>query len=748
MGFTIITSDSDQDNVREEKLLGKFSFPSRIVNIFAHKYSLVGSPLSSSYSDATASRPLKSPTPSSRSVLDAPSLLSSPSSDLDRDLPTTPPSIWTGTDLPESSELLDLEESFANSFSYYHSISPEPHDRFSSESENTSPFHSSGSNYSRTTHSDLLSSHELLNSHFSDISLSDILNPYTSATSSKNPTATKEIAVHSEFSSPSDTTSPNLSRQSRLLHALESRWSKCTYEEHEDDTEMLIFNLYGSPSRDSLSSSINKLKMNPLQSTPEKFRLIEKLGYSADSSSPHSERSSDKNLLDRLRRGSIPGSPSIDSLIGGIALSESNDSIFSDLSNSSSDWHNSSGIITSATLFHQPYFSPVLLRKQASKTTDDYSDLNTSPTKQSRLLFESAHASPTTPKINLNDSNSQQNTPVAPTSTTIPKLSLRTTFNIPKPQKMKNGLSPMTTRDSPRARQSPSSYSFTSPISYSSLPASDSTYSLASPNTQAARKFSAARPSFKTGDLARLIGPPRTFSCSTNIDSITSSGYETPPLSSSRSRDFSESSASPLSPSSSYGRNSMMSVGILTRFTSNHRKTTVLGRPRVDYGFPVGSKDLEEETIELRNVEFEMIKPLVKLFNLDNEPESIKVSKSPDQTLFSPLPIKTSSEQERHLNGQPISPTIQLRSLANNRYAVVEETSIEEYRAKELKWIQAISSGSTLNWVQSSKKMNILVQKGIPSSVRTRVYQFLSEAVKATNLYPVSRSFYIHSIHY
>lgn len=701
------------------------------------------SPLSSSYSDSTASRPLRSSSPSSISIADPPSLLASPSSDVERDLPSTPPSISNEAALPESSELSDLETSFANSFSYYHSISPVPRDKSNSESENTSTFHSftrSGSSYSQTTSSDLLSSHELLNSHFSDISLSDILNPYTSTISSTTPNSSRQGLIRSEFSSPSDSTSPNISRQSKLLHALESRWSKCTYEEAEDDSEILIFNLYGSPSRDNLGSSVNQQNIGPLQSTPEKFRLEEKLDCSTDIlSSPHSERSSDKNLLDRLRRGSIPGSTSIDSLVGGIVPSESNDSIFSDLSNSSSDWHNSSGIITSATLFHQPYFSPILLRKQLSTTIDDFSDSDHSPTKEPRLSsIETSQSNPTTPRINLNESVSNLNTPrTSASASSTPKLSLRTTFNIPKRPKTTNGLSPMTARSSPRTRQSPSTYSFTSPISYSNLPTSDSTYSLASSTGQATRKFSAARPSFKTGDLARLVGPPRTFSCSTNMDSITSSGYETPPLSSSRSRDFSESSASPLSPSSSQGRNSMMSVGILTRFTSNHRKAAVIGRPRVDYGFPISSKDLEVETIELRNVEFEMIKPLAKVLNLSNEADNVKVSNLSDHKVSSPLSTKTSSEYERHRNTQPISPTIQLRSLASTRYAVTDEISIEEYRAKELKWIQAISSGSTLTWVQNSKKMNILVQKGIPSSVRTRVYQFLSEATTATNLYPV-----------
>jgi len=69
-----------------------------------------------------------------------------------------------------------------------------------------------------------------------------------------------------------------------------------------------------------------------------------------------------------------------------------------------------------------------------------------------------------------------------------------------------------------------------------------------------------------------------------------------------------------------------------------------------------------------------------------------------------------------------------------------DERSVEDHRAKELKWVQTLASGITAAQVRKSKKMRSLVQSGIPSSVRGKVWAFLAESSKEKkpDLYSVS----------
>ena len=193
------------------------------------------------------------------------------------------------------------------------------------------------------------------------------------------------------------------------------------------------------------------------------------------------------------------------------------------------------------------------------------------------------------------------------------------------------------------------------------------------------------------------------------------------------------------------------SAGTLARKQSNSmfsfgKKAKEEKPVKVDYGAPISSKDYEEETVQLGKTEFELIKPArAALYRNDNESDATR----------SPVSLGHPRRSFDLNEDAPQGPQLDSPNLAQSSYpsttslgnysplfsAPLDERSVENHRAKELRWIQTMASLSA-SAVKKSKKVKLLVQAGIPSSVRGRVWGFLAEADsdKVEGLYHVGHS--------
>jgi len=169
---------------------------------------------------------------------------------------------------------------------------------------------------------------------------------------------------------------------------------------------------------------------------------------------------------------------------------------------------------------------------------------------------------------------------------------------------------------------------------------------------------------------------------------------------------------------------------------------------KVDYGAGISNKDFEEETVQIGTSAFEIVKPYVALLSqeddFDNRSEPLRSQQlSPLQQDYLTTPLRPSP------SALSINTPYHNNSLAtsNSHFspptpmsAEGDERSVEDHRAKELKWVQTLASGITAAQVRKSKKMRSLVQSGIPSSVRGKVWAFLAESSKEKkpDLYSVS----------
>ncbi|GAA5829356.1 hypothetical protein JCM3766R1_001069 [Sporobolomyces carnicolor] len=152
---------------------------------------------------------------------------------------------------------------------------------------------------------------------------------------------------------------------------------------------------------------------------------------------------------------------------------------------------------------------------------------------------------------------------------------------------------------------------------------------------------------------------------------------------------------------------------------------------KVDYGIGISNKDFEEETVQIGSNAFEIVKPFVALLSQDEQdgPDATREEHSQTETYLTPsirTDLSTPSPHADHRfppNQSHFSPPTPLSAEGDGK-------SVEDHRAKELKWIQALSSGVSAAQVRKSKKMRSLVQSGVPSSVRGKVWAFLAEADK------------------
>ncbi|GAA5961289.1 hypothetical protein JCM8115_001539 [Rhodotorula mucilaginosa] len=187
------------------------------------------------------------------------------------------------------------------------------------------------------------------------------------------------------------------------------------------------------------------------------------------------------------------------------------------------------------------------------------------------------------------------------------------------------------------------------------------------------------------------------------------------------------------------------------RTTSSGRETVeaaglVSSAPKrsVDYTTGISNRDFEEETIQIGKSEFEIVKPLaeLRLHGSELAPSPSPVESAPSLATTDSAPATPFRPRAATLAAPvPVSPGFRtpVPSLARSTASLshfsppTPESAegsgkgfLDEYRAREAKWIAALSSMSPTQ-IRKSKKMRGLVQSGIPSSVRGKVWAYLAE---------------------
>ncbi|BGP40687.1 hypothetical protein JCM10449v2_004649 [Rhodotorula kratochvilovae] len=177
---------------------------------------------------------------------------------------------------------------------------------------------------------------------------------------------------------------------------------------------------------------------------------------------------------------------------------------------------------------------------------------------------------------------------------------------------------------------------------------------------------------------------------------------------------------------------------------------------KVDYSAGISHKDFEEETVQIGRSEFEMVKPYVALLAQSSEgghdgedgdpPHTSFDASRPSASSFRPDELVTprrpappphsvtNASQFSHATSSATADfarsTVSLSHFSPPTPASVEDggrSALDDYRNKEAKWLAALGS-MTPTQVRKSKKMRALVQAGVPSSVRGKVWAFLAEA--------------------
>ncbi|GAA5947591.1 hypothetical protein JCM3765_000989 [Sporobolomyces pararoseus] len=278
----------------------------------------------------------------------------------------------------------------------------------------------------------------------------------------------------------------------------------------------------------------------------------------------------------------------------------------------------------------------------------------------------------------------------------------------------------------------PSSISFHSPVSTEDIYSGSLDHSGADVSDSSRAQSTALPNKLRKKSSFRLRKSQSSSRHQTNETPDSMAKNSTPSLPALPSRSGSDpfyATSTPSSPARQLSRKN--SIG--SKFSRKSSEKEGEKEKRVDYGAGISSKDFEEETVQIGASAFEIVKPYVALLSQDEEKEE-EVSQIdthlvvPDQTqnyLTSPLRTEFSTPSPHLQQSFPshFSPPTPLSVEGDGK-------SVEDHRAKELKWVQTLGSGITAAQVRKSKKMRSLVQSGIPSSVRGKVWAFLAEADK------------------
>ena len=144
---------------------------------------------------------------------------------------------------------------------------------------------------------------------------------------------------------------------------------------------------------------------------------------------------------------------------------------------------------------------------------------------------------------------------------------------------------------------------------------------------------------------------------------------------------------------------------------------------------PMFEFDEKPETVHVQDAEFEMVTPVILRNSSEtNSPGSVhtrdeRPSIQSDFRAVSPATLSMRSARSPLANGKLDSPT----DGSQAGKLVEDAATVEAHRARELKWISAMSS-IPANQARKNKKVRKLVIEGVPSSVRYLVWAHLADS--------------------
>ncbi|KAG8905424.1 hypothetical protein FRB99_008970 [Tulasnella sp. 403] len=172
------------------------------------------------------------------------------------------------------------------------------------------------------------------------------------------------------------------------------------------------------------------------------------------------------------------------------------------------------------------------------------------------------------------------------------------------------------------------------------------------------------------------------------------------------------------------------SHSLRSKISLAHIKSKRVDTPGSTPGTPA-QYEFSEETIQVKEggaaAEFEIIRPVIPRIESMRSGEDIGM----DPERLSVRSEMTRNDTESHRSASPVVSTRRNGNLdvpdavhpTNN----VDTASIEAHRAREGKWLATMSSVTPPN-AKKSKKVRKLVQEGIPNSVRSVVWLYLTNA--------------------
>lgn len=197
----------------------------------------------------------------------------------------------------------------------------------------------------------------------------------------------------------------------------------------------------------------------------------------------------------------------------------------------------------------------------------------------------------------------------------------------------------------------------------------------------------------------------------------------------------SSSSSSPVGRSVSL--RSKLSMSALRAKGSTGRPSRDGGEPRLPSPSAPGNPHDEEDRVQVKDMEFELVRPVLNTSGLRNSEDNFgsQVLSPEAESIRSGMDGKTSRRTESPAFSPPMSharsPNLKaasVDSLANFRTAsAIQIASIEAHRMREQKWMSLVSSTPS-SQARKSKKVKKLIIEGVPSSVRGKVWGLVTDS--------------------
>ena len=141
-------------------------------------------------------------------------------------------------------------------------------------------------------------------------------------------------------------------------------------------------------------------------------------------------------------------------------------------------------------------------------------------------------------------------------------------------------------------------------------------------------------------------------------------------------------------------------------------------------------QDHDEDRVQIQDMEFELIKPVIKAPGVrGSEDGGVSVISADDSSTregeASDSPILSPGAGSAFSSG--FSPSVDLYATSSRTPAHHSAASIEAHRMREQKWMSMISSTPS-SQARKNKKVRKLILDGVPSSVRGKAWEHITDA--------------------